>query len=114
MATELSINYLGFPFTLPARCKWDLFMPAFGWGGDIKSTTATTQKQCEEAARFFDYPRSRAWYMDIAASEKDIIIFISKVNFQVFKIPIRRGDELYREGKEQYQELAFKYWSMIL
>lgn len=114
MATELLINHLGFPFTLHARCKWDLWMPMLGWGGDIKSTTATTQKQCEDAARFFDYPRSRAWYMDIAGNEKDILLFISKTNFKIFKIPIRRGDDFYMEGKKQYQGLAFKFWSMIL
>ena len=109
----LQVQHGSFRFTLPARCKWDLWMPLLGWGGDIKSTAATTQKQCEEAARFFDYPRSRAWYMDIAGSEKDILLFISKVNFKVFKIPIRRGDSLYMEGKEQYQDLAFKYWLLI-
>jgi len=114
MAEELHIKHLGFPFSLQARCKWDLYMPLLGWGGDIKSTAATTQKQCEDAARFFDYPRSRAWYMDIAGSEKDILLFISKVNFKIFKISIRRGDDFYSEGKKQYQELAFKYWSIML
>lgn len=45
------------PFTLPVRCKWDLWMPSMGWGGDIKSTSATTQEQFESAVRQFDYDR---------------------------------------------------------
>jgi hypothetical protein len=110
---DFEIEYDGLKFTLPARCKWDLFSPHFDMSGDIKSTTATTQKQCEEAVRYFDYERSRAWYMDIENRTNDIIIFISKVNFKVFKVPVKRGSELYKEGKAKYQDLAFKYWYLF-
>lgn len=102
-----------YPFHLPVRCKWDLWMEAFGWGGDIKSTTATTQKQFEEAVRYFDYDRQRFFYMNIAGSKQDILIGISKVNFKIFKVPIRRGDELWQSGRRKTMELAFKYWLMF-
>lgn len=113
MITNRKFTYDDIDFELPARCKWDLWMPTLGWGGDLKSTTATTQKQFEEAVRFFDYDRQRAWYMDIAGSNQDVLIGVSKVNFQVFKVPIRRGDELYNSGFKKYNELAFKWWALF-
>lgn len=110
---HFKINHCGFEFSLPARCKWDLFCDVFDMSGDIKSTTATTQKQCEEALRYFEYDRSRAWYMDLEGRNNDILIFISKKNFKVFKIPVKRGGSIYNDGKAKYQELAFKYWYMF-
>jgi PDDEXK-like domain of unknown function (DUF3799) len=107
----MNITYRGFDFSVPARCKWDLWMPPLKWGADIKSTTATTQKQFEDACRHFKYTRQRAWYMDIADSERDLLIGISKVNFKVFKIRIKRGDDFYTTGKEQYQQWAFYWWA---
>lgn len=113
MSRDMQIDFEGVKFTLPVRCKWDLWMPPVKWGGDIKSTTATSQKQFEAAAKHFDYDRQRAWYMDIAGSDQDILIAISKENFQVFKIPIRRGDDFFNEGQRKYKELAFQYWNLI-
>jgi len=110
---DFNISYDGFNFTLPAKCKWDMFRTDIDLSGDIKSTTCTTKKQVEEAIRYFGYDRSRAWYMDLENRNNDMLIFISKVNFQVFKIPIKRGDDLYKVGKAKYQELAFKYWSLF-
>lgn len=108
------IEHDGFQFKLNVRCKWDLFaMPKLKISGDIKSTTATTQKQFEEACHHFQYLRQRAWYMDIEEVSNDMLIGLSKVNCQVFKIPIVRGGDLYMEGKRQYQELAFKWWYLF-
>ena len=59
------ITFEGFNFTVPAKCKWDLFHTGIDLSGDIKSTVATTQKQVEECVRYFEYDRSRAWYMDL-------------------------------------------------
>lgn len=111
MAREMEFNYNGFTFTMPVRCKWDLWMHI--WGGDIKSTSATTQKQFEEACKMFNYDRSRAFYMDIANSDRDLIIGISKVNFKVFKVYVERGDAFYNAGKEAYSELAFHYMNLL-
>lgn len=100
----------GFKFTLPAKCKWDLFRTDIDLSGDIKSTACTTQKQVEEALRHFEYDRSRAWYMDLEKRNNDILIFISKVNFKIFKVPITRASSIYKDGKAKYQELAFRWW----
>lgn len=100
-------------FFLPVRCKWDLWMPSLGWGGDIKSTTATTQKQFEDAVTFFDYDRQRFFYMNISGSTQDVLIGISKENFKVFIVRIKRGDKLWKSGQDKCLDLAFKYWEMF-
>ena len=103
----------GFKFLLDVRCKWDIYKPQLKMGGDIKSTAAETQQQFEDACEFFDYYRSRAWYMDIAGTTKDMLIGVSKKNHKVFKIYINKGDKLYKKGKEEYQSLAFKWWTLF-
>lgn len=113
MAKNMDFMYKGIPFSLKVRCKWDLFMPALQWGGDIKSTTATTQDQFVKAITYFNYDRQRAFYMDIAGSQKDVLIGISKENFKVFVVTITRDHELYLSGKEKYSEAAFRYWTLF-
>jgi len=110
---DIEHNRFKFQLSAGVRCKWDLLVKAWKMGGDIKSTTAETQKQFEAACEHFDYFRSRAWYMDLEGTEKDMLIGISKVNQQVFKIPIARGDKYYKKGKAEYQDLSFKYWMLF-
>jgi len=102
--------YGDFHYHLDTRCKWDWWLPQFGFGGDLKTTFASSQAQFNEAIDFFDWDRSRAWYMDIAHSDRDFIYAISKKNCKIFKTYIKRDDEVYKHGKEKYEELAFKYW----
>ena len=105
-------TYAGFHFQLDTRCKWDWWLPVCGFGGDLKTTTAASQKEFDECVDFFDWDRSRAWYMDIAHADRDFIYAISKKNYRVFKRFIRRDDETYRRGREKYEELAFQYWCL--
>lgn len=107
-------EYSGFPFTLPTRCKWDWWLDAAHFGGDLKSTFASSQKEFEEAVDFFDWDRSRAWYMDVAGSNRDFIYAISKKNCRIFKLFIERDSDIYRRGREKYEELAFMYWCLNL
>lgn len=108
------ISHNGFSFTMNVRCKWDLYaMPKLQMSADIKSTACTSQKQFEEAVRHFDYDRQRAYYMDIENVNADMLIGISKVNQKIFKVPVRRGGELYKSGRAKYEELAFKYWYLF-
>lgn len=111
---DQKFDYCGFEYTLDTRCKWDWWLPHMGFGGDLKSTASETQKQFDEAFDFFDWDRSRAWYMDIESSNKDFIYAISKKNCKVFKKFITRGDTSYQRGKEKYDELAFKWWQLIV
>lgn len=107
------MNYSGAAFELGVRCKWDIWRDDLGYGGDIKSTTATTQSQFEQAAKHFSYPRQRAWYMDIAGSDRDFLIGVSKKNFKVFKIAITRGDSFYQEGYDEYISLAYRHYLLF-
>lgn len=104
----------GFEFTLDTRCKWDWWLEAPHFGGDLKTCAAATQKEFEDSVDFFDWDRSRAWYMDIAQSNKDFIYAISKKNCHIFKLFINRGDAIYTRGREKYEDLAFKYWCFAL
>ena len=104
----------GFTFTLDTRCKWDWWLPSANFGGDLKTTFASTQAEFENAVDFFDWDRSRAWYMDIANSQRDFIYAISKKNCRIFKKFINRGDDIYNRGREKYEDLAFKYWAFVL
>ncbi|MCK9629135.1 MAG: PD-(D/E)XK nuclease-like domain-containing protein [Bacteroidales bacterium] len=113
MAKRADLCFSDISFNLPVRCKWDLWAKALHHGGDIKSTTATSQSEFEAAAEYFDYDRQRAWYMDIAGAEKDILIGISKKNQKVFKIFITKESEFYKRGREKYQELAFRWWLLF-
>ncbi len=106
---DFAIEYEGVKFTMPARCKWDFFHETVDLSGDIKSTVATTQAQCENLVSYFNYDRSRAWYMDLEGRSNDMLVFISKVNFKVFKIPVKRGGAIYNRGKAKYQELAWRW-----
>lgn len=103
-----------YSFSLATRCKFDWHLGLFG--GDLKTVTASTQDQFEAAVDFFDWDRSRAFYMDLTHSidprfgNQDFIYGVSKTANKVFYKKIVRGDETYLRGKEKYEELAFKYW----
>lgn len=107
------MSFNGMDFELDRRCKWDIWREDLGWGADIKSTSAETQAQFETAFQFFKYPRSRAWYMDIEKAERDVVIGISKKNHKVFKIFINRESEIYKQGKREYLELAYKWYLLF-
>ena len=110
MSVLRQMDYKGFEFELNTRCKWDLWRTDWNFGGDIKSTAAETQKQFEIACKYFDYDRQRAWYMDIAGSDRDVLIGISKKNFKVFKIAINRDSDFYKDGRDKYLELSYKWF----
>ena len=107
-------TYCEYPFHLDTRCKWDWYLTAFGFGGDLKTTFASSQQEFDEAVDFFDWDRSRAWYMDIAHSDRDFIYAISKKNCKVFKKFINRNDDVYNRGREKYEELAFQWWLLSM
>ena len=106
-------EYGGLKFELDVRCKWDLWQEAWRWGGDVKSTTAETQKQFEAACFHFDYDRQRYGYMSLGNSDRDVIIGISKKNLKVFKVFIKKDDAFYNSGKEKYLFLAYKWYILL-
>ena len=107
--------YGNFVYHLDTRCKWDWWLSSFNFGGDLKTTFAESQTQFDEAIDFFDWDRSRAWYMDIAGSKQDFIYAISKKKCRIFKHFITdRKHPSYIRGKEKYEDLAFKWWQLMV
>lgn len=110
-------TYECFDFELPTRCKFDWWLGTFG--GDLKTTTATTQEQFENCIDFFDWDRSRSFYMDLVNAinplhgNQDFIYAVSKTTQRVFFRKIVRGDELYTRGREKYLDLAFRLWCIL-
>ena len=100
-------------FSLEMRCKYDFWIRGMGWGGDLKSTSATTQKQFIEACEHFDYDRSRALYMLLSGAKQDILVGVSKQNYKVFTFTIRQGDPFYMRGLEKLESLAFRWWCLF-
>ena len=106
-----------YSFSLPTRCKFDWHLGLFG--GDLKTTVATTQDQFERCIDYFEWDRSRAFYMDLTHSldpsmgNQDFIYAVSKTANKVFFKKIIRGDETYNRGREKYEELAFKYYLFV-
>ncbi|QTE37516.1 PD-(D/E)XK nuclease-like domain-containing protein [Mucilaginibacter gossypii] len=110
---RVDFDYHGFKFSLNMRCKFDRWFEMMGFGDDIKSTACETEKQCREALYHFNYDQQRALYMLLSGSQKDMLIFISKKNFKVFKVPITRESEIFKSGMEKLTEIAFKYWMLL-
>jgi hypothetical protein len=111
MFDVLETEYNSIDIKLHRKCKWDAWKKIYG--GDIKSTVATTQKQFEQAVYYFGYHRQRAWYMDIAKSDVDVIIGISKKNYKIFKVFIDTNSEIYKKGKEDYMDLAIRHYLLF-
>lgn len=110
---KVPFDYNGMQFSLTMRCKFDFCFPALKYGGDIKSTVATTQEQFESSIYHFDYDRQRALYMTISEADMDVLVGISKVNFKVFKKFIKRDDALFKSGMEKLNYLAYKYFLLF-
>lgn len=110
---DVELEFEGIKFNLPMRCKYDLDAKLMKMGGDIKSTTATTQEQFETACEFFDYDRQRAVYMNLSGYKVDCIIGISKKNFRVFKKYIKWGDPFFTSGMNKFTHLAYKYHTLF-
>ena len=47
---EQQFSYCEFPFTLDTRCKWDWWLESFHFGGDLKTTFASSQKESTRLA----------------------------------------------------------------
>lgn len=109
-------EYDCFEFELATRCKFDWYLG--GWGGDLKTTSATTQMQFEQQIDWVDWDRSRVYYDLILNSinptwgKQDFIYAVSKKNFKVFFKKILWGDEVFQRGLEKVNELAFRYWML--
>lgn len=105
----VSFEHDGFEFTLPCKVKFDLWSWMLGWGGEIKTTAATTMAQFMQYCDDYDYDRQAAFYMLNARSLKHMIIGISKVKpYPIFIHAVRAGDLFYSRGLAKITPLAYE------
>lgn len=103
-------NYDGYAFAIDTKRKYDLWNYVTRWGGDLKSTSATTELEFMEAIGTFDYDRARVFYAKGSGAKQDVIIGVSKVNMKVFKVFMREGCPLWQRGEQKLNALAFDFW----
>lgn len=107
----MKFRYNNIDFSLDCKCMYDgTNAPVLGW--DVKNTIALTQDAFIDACYYFDYFRARAWYMNLSGLPRDMIIGINIERGRVFKVPIVKGDKFHLFGKQQYNELAYKFWAL--
>lgn len=109
---RFAITYEGHTFIIEVRMKTDFEQPLLIT--DYKTTACTTQHQFEQSIRYFGYDRQAAWYMDI--KDQNNFLFIGqckKKPYNIFKVPVQRGDAFYRSGREEYEFLAFRHWCLF-
>jgi hypothetical protein len=116
---KLEVNFNGYNFNIPARCKFDIHNKLISIGADIKTTGCTSQKSFTDSMTFFNYDRQGAFYMDLAGLNKMVYFAVSKSkdkkgNYPVFTYAISRNDETYLTGREKYSRLAYQYKHLIL
>jgi hypothetical protein len=103
----------GMNFCIDTKRKYDLWSWQAGWGGDIKSTSATTEREFLRDVDQFDYDRGRVFYSAGSGSQQDIIIGVSKkAPHKVFKVWMKKGDPIWQRGEEKMNALAFDYWTL--
>lgn len=114
----VEFEYNGIKFTLDCKCLVDVFLPAIPSTFDHKSTNAETQKQFLNAVYFFDWHRSRVFYMKVlnAAGIRVTTDYISATSkhypHKVFHQVTNENDAIYLEGEKQLNFLAYKYWAL--
>lgn len=102
----------GFAFKMKCKCKFDLFSKPMKMGLDFKTLSVSSYNQFLTSIDRFDYDRQAAFYMDLSGIDRFWIIGISKVNANIFKIAIERGDDVYKSGREKVDHWAHKYYTL--
>lgn len=118
MIDEFDVNYIGYEFKIPVRCKYDLVNRSMKIGADLKTTAAKTKTDFMNAVNMFDYDRQAAWYMDLGELDTFMFIAISKHpdrkgRHPIFHHAIERGDEMYSSGRRKYEYLSYM-WKLLL
>lgn len=118
---ELQVVWVddAFPMTIddmdilvPAKCKYDFWLPKHNFGADLKALDCKSQEEFESAFKFFKYPMQGAWYMDITRSDRFIFFAVSKRNFKVFIKAMKRGDPIHKQGQAMYNT-CMKSWCKL-
>jgi hypothetical protein len=104
-------EHQGRKFRIDTKRKYDMFNHVAGYGGDIKTTAAITPEEFRASVESFEYHRSRVFYAKGSGATRDIIIGISKVNCEIFKVFMQKGDRLWKAGEDRANELAWLWFN---
>lgn len=92
---------------LDTKRKYDLWNYAASWGGDLKSTSATTREEFLHHVKTLHYDRGRVFYAKGSGAKQDIIIGVSKVfPHKLFPVIMKEGDDLWTSGTIKCNALA--------
>lgn len=105
---ELEISYEGVEFTVKGRCLCDFYREIENIIIDLKTTSATTQKEWLKSIQTYHYDRASAWYMDIVGCDTFVLRAVGKAYpYPLFNTVINRGSPLYLKGLEEYTHLCY-------
>lgn len=109
-------QYNGIGFELPCKNLYDGYISTLNYGWDLKKTRATTQDGFMQAVKYFSYQRQGVFYCNNSQSHsKHVIIGVSEVNLKVFHVFMDADNDfndLWKEGKEQMNYLAFRHYML--
>ena len=95
---------------IDTKRKYDFWNYVVGWGGDLKSTSATTEQQFLEDVDQYDYDRARVFYAKGSGARRDFIVGVSKVYpHKIFKVFMQQGCPLWKRGIEKGNALAIEF-----
>lgn len=107
-ADNVEFEHDGNRFYLNMKGKLDYFIP--GMVADLKSTATESQRAFEAACEQFEYWRQMVLYCRLAGVKRAMIFGVSKVKHKVFTALVEQGDERWKTGEKQLNELAYKYY----
>ncbi len=105
------INYSEFQFEMAAGANVTLLQHHTKIGCDLKFTSTKTLQEFKDSCIEYSYYRKAALAMDVLDLNNFMLIGISKKNYNVFIIPIKKGDDNYKTGKKEYEYLSFNYFT---
>lgn len=103
-------EYNGVKFCLDTKRKYDLLNDVSKIGGDIKTTSATTREGFLKDLDSLDYDRGRVFYAKGSGVKADIVIGISKINYEIFIVHILEGSYIWKRGEAKLNKLAYEYF----
>jgi hypothetical protein len=103
-------EFEGRRFALDTKRKYDMIDLVNETGADIKTTSAETREDFVKHIDHFDYDRARVFYAAGSNVQRDVIIGISKINFQIFIVPMVFNDYLWKRGTAKMNKLCHDYW----
>ena len=117
LSEKFPVTFEGQELFIKSRIKLDLYYKPNNIGGDIKTTSCSSERAFINSIFALDYDRQSAFYMDNAKIDRFVLIGLGKkTNKQgvhpIYKYAIKRGSDAYLSGLAKYQKLVFLHKMM--